>query len=128
MKETTVPKRLGPYSLGASAGGPLLFFSCGETGTDLKTGKLEKGFAAQARRTLENLEAILARKGLSRQNIVKATVFLTDLKKFGEFNGIYREFFGKTLPARSCIGVRELVGGAAVEIEVVAARRVGRWD
>ncbi|MFH0962192.1 MAG: Rid family detoxifying hydrolase [archaeon] len=123
-----VPKKLGPYSLGASARGLSLFFSSGETGTDPKTGKLEKGIAAQARRTLENIEAILLQKGLSRRNVVKATVYLTDLRNFAEFNGVYRRFFGESLPARTCVGVSELVGGAFVEVEVVASRKVGRWD
>ena len=69
-----------------------------------------------------NIKAVLAEAGLGFENIVKTTVFMTDLGKFAIFNGIYAEYFPANPPARSCVEVSALPKGAMVECEVIAKR------
>ncbi len=78
------------------------------------------GLDAEARRALENMKAILERHGTSLDHVVKVTVFLTDMKEWPAFNGIYREFFKTNLPARSAVGATGLALGARVELECIA--------
>jgi reactive intermediate/imine deaminase len=81
-------------------------------GTDIET---------QARKTLENIDATLKKIGLSKSDVCKATVFLTDPKNFGAFNKAYREYFGDTPPpARSTVGCALMDPQALIEIEVLA--------
>jgi len=100
--------------------GELIFLS-GQLGKNPQTGKLESGFEAETSRVLENLKLLLEEAGSSMDKVLKVTVFLTDLSKMEIFNKIYRSFFPNRLPARSCVAVAALAGGATVEIELVAA-------
>lgn len=77
-------------------------------------------FSVQARTVLEYLKGIVEAAGLSLNEVIKTTVFLTDMARFREMNEIYREFFPADPPARTCIGVKELPRGAQIEIEAVA--------
>ncbi len=116
------PKVVGPYSQCVVSGG--LLFSSGQIGMDPQTGKLAEGFSAQARRVLENLGIILEAAGASPQEVLKVTVYLTDLGNYKELNGIYSAFFGAgaaSFPARSAVQVSALPAGALVEMDVVAA-------
>ena len=81
---------------------------------------LVEGFAAQLRQVLANLDALLTENDLRRDQLVKVTVFLTDMADYAELNEIYLEFLGEHRPARSAIAVAELPFGAAVEIEAWA--------
>lgn len=78
------------------------------------------GIRAEARQALENVSAILKRNGSSLEDVVKCTVFLADMKEWPDFNGVYREFFTRHLPARSALGASGLALGARVEVECLA--------
>ena len=113
------PAAIGPYSH-AVASGDFLYTS-GQIALDPTTGKLAGDtIEAQAEQVLKNLEAVLAANGMTFANVIKTTVFLTDLADFTVVNGIYASRFPEEPPARSCVQVAGLPGGAKVEIELVA--------
>jgi 2-iminobutanoate/2-iminopropanoate deaminase len=78
------------------------------------------GIAPEARRALENIQAILQRHGSSLDQVVKCTVFLADIQDWAAFNAIYREYFTKNFPARSALAASGLAIGARVEVECIA--------
>ena len=113
------PKAIGPYSQAIRAGN--VIYLSGQIALDPVTGSLVDGdFAAQARRVFENQNAVLTAAGTGFSNVVKATVYLTDLANFTALNEIYASYFGETKPARSTIGVKQLPKGALVEIDLIA--------
>lgn len=113
------PKAIGPYSQAIRIDNVL--YTSGQIGLDPSTGNLvDGGFAEQARRVFENLKAVLAAGGSGFNNVVKATVYLTDLANFTALNEIYASYFGDTKPARSTIGVAQLPKGGLVEIDLIA--------
>ncbi|MEA2239322.1 MAG: 2-iminobutanoate/2-iminopropanoate deaminase [Thermoanaerobaculia bacterium] len=113
------PKAIGPYSQAVKAGNVL--YTSGQIALDPATGNLVEGdFAAQARRVFENLGSVLAAAGAGFGNVVKATVYVTDLANFATLNEIYASYFGDSKPARSTVGVAQLPKGALVEIDLVA--------
>lgn len=115
----SAPKAIGPYSQGISLGD--LVFVSGQTPLDPATGKIVPGdVAAQARRCLQNVSAVLAAGGSSLDRVVKTTVFLVDMADFAAMNAVYAEFFGTVPPARSTVAVAGLPLGARVEIEAIA--------
>jgi len=83
---------------------------------------VEGGIEEQARQMFANIKAVLAEAGLGFENVIKTTVFMTDLSQFGTFNGIYAEYFPVDPPARSCVEVSALPKGALVECEVIAKK------
>ena len=107
---------IGPYSPSYRAGD--LLFCSGQIG--LVDDALPEGLAAQTLQALANLKALLADNGLSMENVVKATVFLTDMAHFTEMNDIYIEAFGSHRPARSTVAVVALPRNALFEIEAIA--------
>jgi 2-iminobutanoate/2-iminopropanoate deaminase len=116
------PKAIGPYAQGVIAHGFL--FTAGQVPLDPKTMKLVEGdIAVQTHRVFDNLEAILKGAGCSLADVVKATVFMTDLGDFAKMNEVYAARFGDHRPARSTVQVVKLPAGAQIEIELVA--RVG---
>lgn len=113
------PKPIGPYSQAIRAGD--VIYASGQIALDPATGNLVEGdFAAQARRVLGNLKAVLHAAGTDFAHVVKVTVYLTDLTNFSTLNTIYAEAFGEHKPARSTVGVAQLPRGAAVEIDLIA--------
>jgi 2-iminobutanoate/2-iminopropanoate deaminase len=113
------PKAIGPYSQGVKAGG-LVFFS-GQIPLDPATGEIAgKDIAEQTERVMENIAALLTAAGLDFRDVVKSTIYMTDLADFGVVNGIYGRSFPENQPARSTVEVKGLPRGAGVEIEVVA--------
>lgn len=119
------PRPVGPYSQAIRAG-DLLFVS-GQIPIDPSTGKLvSDDFEQQVRRALENVKAILEADGLTLDDVVKVTAFLTDPSKFQDFNRIYSEYFKGSYPARTTVFVSQLPAGAQVEVEVIALRRGSR--
>ena len=113
------PKAIGPYSQAIRVGN--IIYTSGQIALDPATGSLVEGdFAAQARRVFENLKAVLAAGGTSFSNVVKATVYLTDLANFVTLNEIYASYFGETKPARTTVGVAQLPKGGLVEIDLIA--------
>jgi len=113
------PAAIGPYVQAVKAGG--FVFASGQLGIDMETGALPDTVTDQARCSLNNMSAILAAAGADYRNIVKTTVFLTDMGDFGAVNEIYGAFFQGVNPARSCVAVAALPKGAKVEIECIAA-------
>jgi len=115
----SAPAPIGPYSQAVKSGN--VIYTSGQIGLDPATGNLVEGdFAAQARRVFENMKAVLAAAGTSFSNVIKATVYVTDLANFATLNEIYASYFGDTKPARSTVGVAQLPKGALVEIDLIA--------
>ncbi len=116
------PAAVGPYSQAIQAGGTL--YSSGQLGLIPETGLLPEGIEGQTVRALANVEAVLKEAGFEKEDVVKTTVFLTDLGNFGKVNELYAGFFGETKPARSCVEVSALPKGGLVEIEFVAVKHI----
>ena len=113
------PAAVGPYSQAIDCGDTV--YCSGQIPLDPPTGAgVEGGLEAQAHQMFRNVKAVLAEAGLSLQNVVKTTVFMTDLGQFGALNAIYAEYFAEPYPARSCVEVSALPKGVLVECEVVA--------
>jgi 2-iminobutanoate/2-iminopropanoate deaminase len=109
----------GPYSHGVRIGDFL--FSAGQIPIVPETGQVLTGdIGLQTKRALENIKLILEDQGIGMANIVKTTVFMTDLGQFPKMNEAYAEFFTSNFPARSTVQVSALPRGAQVEIEVIA--------
>ena len=113
------PKAIGPYSQGIVAGG--FCFTAGQVPFDPATMKIVEGdIRVQAERVFDNLQAVLGGAGCSFRDVVKATVFLTDLSEFAEMNAVYAARFGDHRPARSTVQVAKLPAGARLEVDLVA--------
>ena len=114
------PRAIGPYSQGVLAGG--FMFLSGQIPHDPKTNELvEGGIEAQTEQVLKNLMAVLKEAKMGAENVVKTTVFLSDLADFAKMNEVYGRYLGKEPPARSTIQAAGLPKGARVEIDVIAA-------
>ena len=114
------PEPIGPYSQGVASGG--YFFLSGQVGRRHDTTELEKGVAARTGQAILNMKAVLAEKNLTLDNVVKTTVFLSDMNDFAEMNGVYAEYFDEnTAPARSTVQVAGLPLAADMEIEAIAS-------
>ncbi len=122
MRETitspAAPAALGPYSQAVRAGDFL--FCSGQTGLDPATGLLREGVEAQAEQVLDNLAAVLAAAGATFADVVKTTIFLTNMADFATVNAIYGRRFTGSLPARSTVQVAALPKAGQVEIEMIA--------
>jgi 2-iminobutanoate/2-iminopropanoate deaminase len=113
------PRAIGPYSQGVKIGD--LVYTAGQIALVPQTGKLvEGGIEAQTRQVMKNLAAILEAAGASLVNVVKTTIFLTDMNDFAQVNQVYGSFFHDAPPARSTVQVSGLPLGARIEIEVIA--------
>jgi len=113
------PAAIGPYSQAIRMGN--LVFASGQIPLHPQTGDIVgETAAAQARQVLQNLQAVLQAAGASLQQVVKTTIFLTDLSQFAAVNAVYAEFFPENLPARSTVQVAALPRGVQVEIEAIA--------
>lgn len=114
------PTPIGPYSQGVAAGG-FLFLS-GQIPLDPQTNELiEGGIEEQTEQVLKNLMAVLKEAKMGPENVVKTTVFLSDLADFAKMNEVYARHLGKEPPARSTVQAAGLPRGAKVEIDVIAA-------
>lgn len=114
------PVAVGPYSQAVAVGNFL--FCAGQIPLDPATGELVQGdVKTQTERVLQNVAAVLRANGMTFANVVKSTVFLTDLANFAQMNEVYSRYFAAPFPARSTIQVAGLPKGSQVEIEVVAA-------
>ncbi len=117
------PKAVGPYSQAVWAN-DFLFIS-GQIPIDPATGKfVSEDIEEQTKQVFKNLGAILYEAGLGYENIVKATVYLTDMNDFASMNEVYASFFTKDFPVRAAFQVVELPMGAKVEIEAIAVREI----
>jgi len=114
------PAAIGPYSQAVRSGNFL--FCSGQIPLDPKSGEIVSGdIATQTRRVLDNIGAILRMEGLTFDNVVKTTIFLTNLADFQTVNEVYGSYFKQDPPARSTVQISALPRGANVEIEVIAA-------
>jgi 2-iminobutanoate/2-iminopropanoate deaminase len=118
----TAPAAVGPYSQAVVAGN--LMFCSGQIALDPATGSMVGASPAeQTEQVLKNVSALLAAEGLSLTDVVKATVFATDMGAFAAVNEVYARFFTSEPPARSFVEVSALPKNALVEIEVIAYKR-----
>lgn len=113
------PQAIGPYSQAIEAN--KVMYLSGQIPLIPETGEMETGdIVAQTTQVMKNIGAVLEANDLTYKNVVKTTVFLTDLNDFAVVNDIYAEYFTKKEPARSCIQVAALPKGAKIEIESIA--------
>ncbi|HEY3344427.1 MAG TPA: RidA family protein [Anaerolineaceae bacterium] len=115
------PKALGPYSVAIQLGE--LVFASGQAGIDPSTNELAPGgIEPETHQVLTNLKNVLEAAGSRMENVVKTTVFLTNMGDFAKMNAIYAAYFTDNFPARSTVQVSALPKGAMVEIECIAFR------
>lgn len=113
------PRAIGPYSQAIGVGG-FLFLS-GQVPLDPSSGEMLRGsIQDEVARVLDNLQAVLQAAGCRLEQVVRTTVFLTDLGDFEAMNAVYARYFGDSRPARSTVQVAALPRGARVEIDAVA--------
>ena len=126
MKEVVntklAPAAIGPYSQAIVAGD--MVFTSGQIPLSAETGLVVgDDVSAQAVQALDNLKAVLAGAGCDLDDVVKTTVFITDMSQFALVNEIYAKYFTEKAPARSCVEVSKLPKGCLVEIEAIAVRK-----
>lgn len=112
------PKAVGPYSQAVKSGN-LLFIS-GQIPLNPQTEAMVKGITAQTIQVLENLKAVLEAGGSSLGQVVKITIYLTDMDNFSIVNEIYAQYFMDNRPARACVAVKALPKSANVEMDAIA--------
>lgn len=124
MKKTIMtnnaPAAIGPYSQAIVSASRL--YASGQLGINPQTGEMSDDFAIQAKQVMENISAILNEAGYDFDDIVKTTIFVTDLANFTCLNEIYGSYFKASKPARSCFQVAGLPKDAKVEIEFIAEK------
>ena len=114
------PQPLSVYSQAIQSGS--LLFLAGQIPLDPATGELVSGgIALETDRIMQNLSAVLAAAGASLQNIVKTTIYLTNMADFAEFNAAYAKHFSAAPPARTTVAVAALPRGVRIEIDAIAA-------
>lgn len=119
VETANAPAAIGPYSQGIIANG--FVFTAGQIPLDPATGELVEGdVAAQTKRVMQSLKAILEQAGASLGTVVKTTVFLQDMNDFAAMNAVYAEHFGDHKPARSTVQAARLPRDVKVEIEAIA--------
>ena len=114
------PAAIGPYSQGIQAGS--LIITSGQLPSDPATGAFPATIEEQTRQSLTNCKAVLEAAGAAMENVIKTTVFLSDMNNFAAMNGVYATYFTGALPARVCYEVARLPMGARVEIDAVAVK------
>ena len=115
------PAAIGPYSQATDLGS--LVITSGQLPIDPATGAFPEGIEAQTRQSLTNVKAIVEAAGLTMDDVVKTTVFLSDMNNFAAMNEVYATFFTEgSYPSRSAVEVARLPKDALVEIEVIAAK------
>ncbi|MGH8743121.1 MAG: RidA family protein [Burkholderiales bacterium] len=117
IQTDTAPKAIGTYSQAVRAGQTV--YLSGQIGLDPASMQLAEGIEAQIVRVFENLQAVANAAGGSLDNVVKVTVFLTDLGHFARVNEIMGKYFHQPYPARAAVGVAALPRGALVEMDAV---------
>jgi len=120
ISTTEAPAAIGPYSQGIAASGTAVFVS-GQIPLNPATGSIAGDtIESQARQSLNNVKAVLKAAGAELNDVVKTTVFLTDMNDFAAMNAIYAEFFTENCPARAAVQVARLPKDVKVEIEAIA--------
>ena len=112
------PGAIGPYSQAVKKGN--LLITSGQLPIDMETGAFPEGIEAQTKASLTNCRSILEAAGASMADVIKTTVFLSDMNNFAAMNGVYKTFFEGDYPASSAVEVARLPKDALVEIECIA--------
>ena len=119
INTTKAPAPIGPYNQSVKAGNTL--YVSGQIPIDPASGELVKaGIESETHQVMKNLQAILEEAGMSFGNVVKTTIFLTDMKTFPQVNEVYGTYFSSDFPARETVQVAALPKGVDVEISVIA--------
>jgi 2-iminobutanoate/2-iminopropanoate deaminase len=124
IRTDSAPAPVGPYNQAIVASGEMIFVA-GQIPLDPQTGEIVGGedIAKQTKQVMTNIEAILTAAGVGWQNVVKTSVFLSDLQNFASMNQVYAQYFDEaTAPARACVEVARLPKDVLVEIECIAVR------
>jgi len=122
IRTDQAPAPVGPYNQAIAASGQMIFVA-GQVPLDPQSGKVvgEGDITAQTQQVMTNIEAVLTAAGASWEQVVKTSVFLTDLANFTPMNQVYAEYFVEnTAPARACVEVSRLPKDVLVEIECIA--------
>lgn len=114
------PAAVGPYVQAIQAGN--ILSASGQLGIDPATGKMPECVVKQAKQSLANVAAILEKAGYTKEDVIKTTVYLADIKDFAKVNEVYAEFFGDWKPTRSCVEVGNLPLNGKVEVEILAVK------
>jgi len=121
IQAENAPRAIGPYSQAVATGE--FIFTSGQLPINPVSGQIEvTDFDAQVRQVLDNLSAVLKAAGSDLKNILKCTVFLTDLNTFARLNAVFEEYFPESPPARSAVQVSRLPRDAQLEIEAIALK------
>lgn len=122
IKTSHAPTPIGPYSQATLFGN--LLFASGQIPINPTTGEMVTGgVKEEAVQVMENLKAVLAEAGMDFSHVLKSTIFITDMAKFGEVNEVYGSYFeDATAPARETVQVAALPKGVQVEISVIAGK------
>ena len=121
INTTHAPAAIGPYSQAVEANNTL--YISGQLPINPAVGKIEAtDITAQTEQVFENIRAFLTEAGYEFSNVVKSTVFLSDISHFGGMNEVYKKYYQSECPARSAFAVKDLPMGAMVEIETIAAK------
>jgi len=120
IQTSNAPAAIGPYSQAVQHGDTL--FVSGQIPLDPVTKEMEDDIAAQTRQSMNNIKAIVTAAGFTMEQVVRCTIFVTDLADFSVVNEVYATFFQDNYPARATVQVAALPLGAGVEIDAVAIR------
>jgi len=120
IQTNNAPQAIGAYTQGVVFN--QTYYFSGMLGINPDTKELENGFEPQLERIMKNIDALLQSQNLSRNHIIKTTIFLKDLSNFFKVNAVYEKYFDQPYPARSCVEVKGLPKNADIEIEVIAAK------
>ena len=120
IETNKAPQAVGTYSQGVEYNG--VYYFSGQIGINPNTNEMSSDFNEQLTQIMQNIDGLLEHCQITREHIIKTTIFLTDLAKFNLVNDAYVKFFSAPYPARSCVEVPALPKGALVEIEVIAAK------
>lgn len=117
---TQAPAAIGPYSQAIALGNAV--YTSGMLPIDAE-GNLKEGIVDQTHQIVKNLQAVLVEAGLSLADVVKTSVFMTDLEHFQQMNEVYSQYFSDHHPARTTVEVSKLPRDAKIEIELIAVKR-----
>lgn len=121
INTTNAPAAIGPYSQAVEANGTL--YISGQLPVNPLIGKIEAtDITTQAEQVFANINAILTEAGYTFSDVVKSTVFLSDISNFAGMNEVYKKYYQSECPARSAFAVKDLPLGALVEIETIAVK------
>ena len=120
IQTNNAPAAVGPYSQAVEIDN--LVFASGQIALNPATGEMPEGIEAQSHQALKNAQAVIEASGAKWENVIKTTVFITNIDDFGKVNEIYATYFKQPYPARSCVEVSKLPKGALIEVEVIATK------